>query len=143
MKPLVFEPACFPLVLRLLFWRFFGFSPYISKAGMRFRCYLQRFTSPVQCTALDCTPSLRHQARDLLEFQLVARLGDRAQERETYSAASRQTTLWPLGLALRRRSMSSWRSRVELRNICSLPARYCGGAGIARASYQAAAFKVK
>src|SRR6516164_5995339 len=45
MKPLAFEPACFPLVLRLLFWRFFGFSPDISRGGMRFRCYLQRFAS--------------------------------------------------------------------------------------------------
>ena len=49
-----------------------------------------------------------------------------------YSAACFQMSPWPFGLALRRSSISSSRSRALLRKICSLPARYCGGQWIAR-----------
>ena len=60
-----------------------------------------------------------------------------------YSAASFQVSRWVFGFALRRKSRHSSRSRVLLRKICSLPAKYCGGQWMALAPYQAAAFMVK
>ena len=47
------ETHLFPACFRLLFSRFFRFFADISKAVMRFRCYLQRFTT---ATMVGCTP---------------------------------------------------------------------------------------
>ena len=46
-----------------------------------------------------------------------------------YSAACFHVVAWAFGLALRRSSVSSSRSRSLLRNSWSRPARYCRGNG--------------
>src|SRR5262249_39768242 len=60
-----------------------------------------------------------------------------------YSAASFRVSRCPLGLALRRKSRHSSRSRALLRKICSLPARYCGGQWMPAGPDQARALHAK
>src|SRR6185312_11418836 len=81
-------------------------------------------------------------------YPLPAKGGEReVTERACHSAysaasgfvASALSSALVFGLPLILRSSKSCRSRTLLRNICSLPGRYCGGQAISDAPYQAAA----